>query len=205
MKTITEFAGPTLKSAAKVKQDLVTAGKTPEELPQALGDALKIEGEKLGFILNALEVVGARMDNLKRVVILVPTEGEKITASGVQKGDQYYRSEYYPPVQDKSREAPAERGERGRGGKDRDKKRGKRRGRRGDRPNERGNATVAAGGPPRLPKPREVPASGGPLSAQKPNHVEKSGNDHADQKAGGDRDIDLESRPMDGNVSRKVP
>lgn len=204
MKTITEFAGPTLKNAAKIRQELVTAGKSPEELPQALGEALKLEGDKLNFILNALEVVGTRLDDLKRVVVLAPTEGEKVASGGTQKGDQYYRSEYYPPLQGKGREPMPERGERGgRGGKDRDKKRRKRRGRRGERPegdtsapreagagpsegsggegaprsrrpprHRRGpgggpggvpggrpgsNEKREAGGPPRLPKPREIP------------------------------------------------
>lgn len=152
MKTVTEFAGPTLKNAAKIKQELITAGKTPEELPQAMGEALKLEGDKLNFILNALEVVGTRLDDLKRVVVLSPTEGEKVTGNGVQKGEQYYRPEHYPPLHGKGRGGADKRSPRG--DKDHDRKRRKRRGRGSERsenaPND-GRPSREAGGVPSGP------------------------------------------------------
>src|SRR6476660_8274290 len=98
MKTLTEFAVVTLKNAAKTKQELTTAGKTAEELPAAMGETLKLEGDKLTFVMNALEVVGAKFDDLKRVVVFTLAEGEKAPYGAIQKGEQYYSSEYYPPL-----------------------------------------------------------------------------------------------------------
>lgn len=98
MKTLTEFAGATLKNTLKTKQDLLASGKTAEELPQALSEALKLEGDKLNFTLNAAELVEKRLDDLKRVVVFSIAEGEKAPQGGIQKGEHYFVAEYYPPL-----------------------------------------------------------------------------------------------------------
>jgi len=141
MKTLTEFPAFNLKNAAKAKQDLVAAGKTPEELPAALGETLKVEGDKLTHLMNALETAGEKFNDLKRVVVFSLVEGEKAPQGAQQKGEHYYSAEYYPPLEPKGGK-PArggEKGERGRrggkGGKGGrpDKKRGDRGGRGGER------------------------------------------------------------------------
>src|SRR5689334_15778059 len=69
MKTLTEFPGMNLKNAAKARQDLITGGKTPEELGPALGEALKLEGERLTILMKALDLIQTRLEDLKRVVV----------------------------------------------------------------------------------------------------------------------------------------
>jgi hypothetical protein len=174
MRTITEFPVSTLKTAMKTKQDLLTAGKTAEELPAAMGEALKLEGDKLTNVLNALEVVGTKTHDLKRVVVFALLENEKAPAGVLQKGDHYFAIEYFPPLpgsQPKGR-GPREDGGRGgkRGGGRGGDKRGGRGGERGGRGGERGGndrgrgprpggapgevqAGAEGGRPPRGPRP----------------------------------------------------
>lgn len=140
MKTITEFAGATLKNALKTKQELTTAGKTPEELPAAMGEALKLEGDKLTILLSAIEVVEKKTNDLKRVVVWSLQEGEKAPKGTEQKGDHYFAIEFFPPLPGQAR--PGQKKHGGRGGKGDDRKKGKRRG-RGPRRDERGQGEGA--------------------------------------------------------------
>ena len=98
MKTLTEFAGSNLKNAAKVKQDLTASGKTPEELPIAIGESLKLEGERLTFLTQSLDLVQNKFQDLKRVVVFTLSENEKPPAKSVQKGEHYYLLDYYPSL-----------------------------------------------------------------------------------------------------------
>ncbi len=102
MKTITEFPSLSLKNASKVKLELIASGKTPEELPQALGETLKLEGDKLSFLMSALEMVGAKQNDLKRVVVYALNEGEKAPEGTIQKENNTFLVEYYPPMGDKN-------------------------------------------------------------------------------------------------------
>lgn len=97
MKTLTEFTAMSLKQASQLKADLTQQGKTPEELPTALGESLKIEGDRLTFLLNALETVGTKMADLKRVLVFSAAEGEKAPQGTVLKGEPAhgYLVEYY--------------------------------------------------------------------------------------------------------------
>jgi len=132
MKTITEFNAFSLKNFANTRAELTASGKTPEELPAALGEALKLEGEKLNFVLQALETIGTKVNDLKRVVVYALTEGEKEPSKAVKKGDHYYLVEHYPPVGgkaqpqgrdsgrgDKRDRGDRKKGKRGRGGEGR--------------------------------------------------------------------------------------
>lgn len=151
MRTVTEFDGFLLNRALNAKKELVAAGKAPEELPAAMGEALKVEGDKLTMLLHALEVVDGRTDKLKRVIVYALNEGEAAPSGTVAKGDKQMLAEYfYTP-------APKQQ-ERGRGGP-RDGKRGGRGGRggkgkgRGDR--DRGRSGPGGGGERRDAKPGE--------------------------------------------------
>jgi hypothetical protein len=131
MKTITEFPGMNLKNAAKVKSDLVAAGKSPEELPQAMGEALKLEGDRLNFLIGALEIIGTKFNDLKRTVVYTLNEGEKVPPGMTQKENYAFSIEYYPSL-----EKPKPKGQfpEGRGDGKRRGKKGKGRGGRDDRP-----------------------------------------------------------------------
>src|SRR4051812_14181949 len=145
MKTITEFAVQTLSNAAKVHGELVTAGKTPEEMPAALTEALKLEGEKLSLLLMAVEAIGNKVGDLKRVVVGSLAENEKAPSGAIEKEGKVFVCEYYRPIGG----GKAGRDDRrdGRGGKgDRKGRGGKRGGRGGDR--GRGGGGGTRGGPP---------------------------------------------------------
>lgn len=153
MKTLTEFFGTALKTARKAKEDLTAAGKTLEELPAALGEALKIEGDKLKHLMGAIEAVGSKWDDLKRVVVSTLNEGEKAPAQAQAIGETYYTVEHYPPVaKSGGRPGPSDqRNSKGRGGKG---GRGGRDGGRGGR-GGRDGGREGGGRPPRGPRSAE--------------------------------------------------
>lgn len=160
----------TLKLASKTCQELIAGGKTPEELPQALGEALKVEGDRLSFLINALEILGTKLEDLKRMVVYGLLEGEKPPGHLTQKGEHYYLVEYYPslnkkaPAKDEPRKGGKEKGKRGgRRGKGNNDRRGPRDGQRTAHRTPQGPAQArpapAGGGPVRLPKPRDLPVT----------------------------------------------
>lgn len=160
MKTLTEFAGLNIKNAAKTKQELIAGGKTPEELTAALGEALKVEGDRLTFLVNVLEFVGTKQNDLKRVVVFSLAEGEKAPLNAVQKGEHYYLIEYFPSMnQEKPRASQDDRP----GGRDR-KGKGKR-GERGDRGGDRKRTSPRPGGDEQR---GQGPAGSNPQRAPRP-------------------------------------
>lgn len=153
MRTVTEFAALTIKNAAKTQQELTAAGKTAEELPAAMGEALKLEGDRLNHLLGALEVAGNRLDDLKRVLVIALNEGETAPSGAQQKGEQWLIAEYFAPLVKKGAH-PAE---------DRSGKRGDKRGdRRGKRGPGRGGDKDRGGRPPRGPRAEGGPKGAGP-------------------------------------------
>lgn len=97
------------------------AAPTPEELKaklsQALTEKFKVEGEKLEWMINALEVVDfRRVRDLKRVVVYAATEGEKVPSHFIQKGSHYFLAEYMAslnPPRPKGRFGKGPRGRKG--------------------------------------------------------------------------------------------
>lgn len=188
MKTLTEFDGFRLKNALSKKTELTTAGKTAEELPAALGEELKLEGDKLTHFLAALEVAEARPDGIKRVVVFSVDEGKSAPKGALQKGDKWYLAEYFASAptrqgRNNNRDDRGGRGKgkgkgKGRGGRDRGDRRGGGGG-RGERP----EANAAAGtsgeagkeGGERRPRrrpprgPRREGGEGKPAAAAKPS------------------------------------
>jgi hypothetical protein len=160
MKTITEFAAPTLKNASKVRDELVAAGKTPEELPAALGEALKVEGDKLTLLLQALELVADRKNDLKRVIVGALNEGEKAPSGAQEKDGKQFIIELYPPVGSQGGR-PARGGRDEKGGRG-DRKKGGRGGRGGDR---EGRGGGGRGGEKR----ERAPRSDAPQAAGRPS------------------------------------
>ena len=112
MKTLTEFTAFGLKQAVQTQASLTQQGKTPEELPAAMGEAMKMEGDRLSYLMGALEVIsskgpkGPRTEDLKRVLVFSIAEGDKVPhgalvkeADGKKTG---YMAEYYPSLQKNS-------------------------------------------------------------------------------------------------------
>lgn len=215
-KTITEFDSFRLKNALNTKKELAAAGKTPEEIPAALGEALKLEGDKLKWFLAALELAEARIDNLKRVVVYAAEEGKSAPSGAVQKEDKYFLAEFFYTPQPK-RESRGGRdgdkrggkGGKGRGGKggrgggrDGDKRGGGRGGRGGERGRggdhvpvqvvggpEAGAAAAPGGGEKREkrgPRPPRAPVGPRPTSKPAPRDLGAGGGANAEQKPAGE-------------------
>lgn len=133
MKAVTEFNSFKLNQALKAKTDLAAAGKTPEEIQASLGETFKLEGDKLKYFVNAVEVAGANTEGLTRVLVMSAAEGEKAPA----KSQQFEELHYVPEFQAKPKAAGEERSE-GRGG-------------RGGRGGGRGGRDGGRGGPKESP------------------------------------------------------
>ena len=119
MKLVTEFPSYTLTKALAAKAALATEGKTPEEIEASLGETFKLEGDKLKFFVNALNVANDNSTNLKRVFVATLAEGENIPAKAVKVEEHHYIPEFLSapkPVFDKNAK-PAGRGGRQGGGK----------------------------------------------------------------------------------------
>lgn len=116
MKTLTEFVAFSLKTAQKTKEELVAAGKTAEVLTAAMGESLKLEGDKLSHLISALDAVESKWDDLKRVVVLALNEGEAAPQNARQVGSFAFLVEHYGPVGG-VKKAGADRDDKRRGGK----------------------------------------------------------------------------------------
>ena len=132
----------------------------------------KLEGDKLTRMQTALELVGGKFNDLKRVVVFSLAEGEKPPQGAVQKEEVCFLVEYYAPVG-----GPAKNDRDARGGKggpgDRKGKRGGRGGPGGGRDSGRGPGGGGGGGRgdsqgPRGPKPIGAGAGPNPVRERKP-------------------------------------
>src|SRR5262245_23683379 len=112
-KTLTEFDGFRIRNAVTTKAELTKAGKTAEELPAAMGEELKLEGDKLTLFLAALEVAEGRHAALKRIVVYAPEEGKAAPSGAVEKDGKYFLAEFFyvPQKEPKRRGRGDERGD----------------------------------------------------------------------------------------------
>lgn len=115
MKAVTEFSIFTLKKAIQDKAALASAGKTPEEIQENLGQSLKLEGEKLGYLIQSLEIASTNTENLKRVLVVRLSEGEKAPSKAIQVEELYFIPEFYAQIRPTQSATPSSKG--GRGGK----------------------------------------------------------------------------------------
>jgi hypothetical protein len=178
MKTLTEFFGPHLLRALQTRAELVAGGKTPEELPAALGESLKMEGEKLqrlGIALDLLENE-KKKERVKRVVVLQPAEGQKAPAGAFEREGLVYLLEYFPaPAGSAPQKQPEERDRKGGRGDRKGKGRGDRRGRPGAAAGGAEGSEKKESRPRRRrpegekrPRPEGAPVSAEPLKAPQP-------------------------------------
>lgn len=94
MKSITEFAVFTLNKGLAAKAALATQGKSPEEIQTSLGETFKLEGDKLKYFVNALDVAGQNQQNLKRVFVISLADGESAPAQATQVEELHYVPEF---------------------------------------------------------------------------------------------------------------
>jgi len=185
MKTITEFTASMLRAAAQVQRSRPAAEDTtlpaePAPAPAAqeldaqapdaaqpaasatagayataVGAAVGITGDRLARLLDALEVVGGRVDDLRMIRVLA---GEDPPPSAKKRGEFYFVVEQMPRTGGRGRDD--RRG--GRAGHGGDHGRGGDRGGGGDRgAHGRGAREGFAGAREREPRSSEVPPGGG--------------------------------------------
>lgn len=111
MKSVTEFAGYTLTAALSAQKALAAEGKSPEEVQAALGEKYKLEGDKLKYFINALDVASKETGVLKRVIVASLNEGEAAPAKSTQVEEMCYIAD----ILNTAKPAPAEKSD-GRGG-----------------------------------------------------------------------------------------
>jgi hypothetical protein len=120
MKSVTEFWNVTLLKGLKAKEALVAAGKSAEEIAQGIGEAFKMEGDKLKHFINAMEVAIAHPEKLQRVLVVTLAEGE----NAPQKATKVEEHHYVPDFVKENKPAEAKDAKGG--------------GRKGGRPNKGG-------------------------------------------------------------------
>ncbi|MBX2986579.1 MAG: hypothetical protein KF802_01660 [Bdellovibrionaceae bacterium] len=125
MKSVTEFPSFKLVEGIKAHTALMAEGKNPEEIQAILGEQFKLEGDKLKYFVNALDVAGKNPDKLHRVKIMSLAEGETAPPKATQFEELYYVPEFHrggqapePKAASGGRGGPGGRGGRqgGRGG-----------------------------------------------------------------------------------------
>lgn len=150
--TETTTEAPAVEAAATETATAETTEAPKNDVKTAMGEAFKLEGDKLDMFMAAVESASGRRANLKRVIVMTLNEGEKAPQHAVEKDGKYYLAEYfYQP-------APARKKFDGKGGKfggkgKRGGKGGKGRGGRGDNRGEgrgpgAGGERSAGGGKP---------------------------------------------------------
>lgn len=117
MKAVTEFANYILTKAVTARAALIAEGKTPEEIQSSLGETFKYEGDKLNYFVNAVDVAANNPENLKRVLVMQPAEGETSTPKAVKVGEHFYVPEFLILSAPKPKEDSKGR-KGGRGGRD---------------------------------------------------------------------------------------
>ncbi len=126
MKSVTEFWSVNLQKGLKAKADLMAGGKTPEEIPAAIGEAFKFEGDKLKHFINAMEVASQNPEKLARVLVVSLNEGETAPPKAVKIEESHYVPEFQmePRPVNTAKTPPARGGQGGGKGKRGDGPRG---------------------------------------------------------------------------------
>ncbi len=94
MKAVTEFPIFKLVKGIQAKTALAAEGKSPEEIQASLGETFKLEGEKLTYFTNALDVAGANSENLFRVLVVKLNEGETAPPKATKVDECHYIPEF---------------------------------------------------------------------------------------------------------------
>lgn len=94
MKSVTEFFTFKLLKGIEAKAALTAEGKSPEEVEQSIGETFKLEGDKLKYFFNSLDVASENLDKLTRVLVVSLDESEKVPQKAVKVEEHYYVPEF---------------------------------------------------------------------------------------------------------------
>ncbi|MEQ1665261.1 MAG: hypothetical protein ABL927_07800 [Bdellovibrionales bacterium] len=124
MKSVTEFPTHKLLMGLKAKTALTTEGKTPEEVQQNIAETFKLEGDKLKYFINAVDVASQNLEKLSRVIVVALNEGESIPTKATKLEEHYYVPEFIsdkaPTVVSKADLKKREGGQKKQGGGQKD-------------------------------------------------------------------------------------
>jgi hypothetical protein len=134
MKSVTEFPNFKLAQGLSAKTALAAEGKSPEEIQTSIGEKFKLEGDKLKYFINAIEVAGQNMEKLTRVLVVSFVEGEKLPPKATKLEELHYVPEFQAEPKKKEEVKDAKAG--GRGGPGGGKGRGGPGGKGGGKPKE---------------------------------------------------------------------
>lgn len=116
MRSVTEFPTFKLVQGIELKKALLAESKSEEEVQAALGEKFKLEGDKLKFFFNALEVANTNLDKLSRVLIVSFAEGESAPSTATKVEEHHYIPEFVsankPPAMG-VKPSPKGRGDKG--------------------------------------------------------------------------------------------
>lgn len=123
MRSVTEFPTHKLVQGLNARNALTGEGKTPEEVSVALGESFKLEGDKLKYFLNAVDVASQNLEKLSRVRVLSFAEGESVPHKAVKVEELHYLPEFQVEYRPKTEDTSAQKGgpggkKGGRGGRD---------------------------------------------------------------------------------------
>lgn len=122
MKSVTEFWGAVLLQGLKAKEALAAEGKTPEEIQTNLGEKFKLEGDKLKYFTNALEVAGQNQEKLHKVKVLSLAEGETAPQKSTKIEEHHYVPDFVKaPAAIVKEKVVVKKGGQGKGSGDRTK------------------------------------------------------------------------------------
>lgn len=126
MKSVTEFPTHKLMAALNVKNQLAGEGKTPEEIQASIGQTYKLEGDKLKFFWNAIEVASQNLEGLSRVLVVSLAEGENAPNKAAKIEEHHYVPDFISTAKPPAAAVKAPRGGPGGGKGGKDKKKGPR-------------------------------------------------------------------------------
>lgn len=118
MKSVTEFPVHKLLKGLDQKTKLAAEGKTPEEVATAIGEAFKMEGDKIKFFMAACDVAEQNKEKLARVLVVQLAEGETAPPKSVKVEEHTYVPDFAVEARKPNMEKFNPNANKGKGGRD---------------------------------------------------------------------------------------
>jgi hypothetical protein len=124
MKAMSEFPAHLLLKGLELKKNLMTEGKTEEEIMTSLTEALKLKENRVKYFSAALGIAEANTDKLYRIRVLSFEEGETVPEKATKVEEVYYLPEFFAQNVVAAKPVTVKAGPAGRGGGKKDRPRG---------------------------------------------------------------------------------
>lgn len=127
MRTVTEFPGVVIRQVLLTRTKLVSGGTAEDQLSAAIGEAHKVEGDRLSHLVKTLQIVGEDASHVARVRVFAGEDETKMPKGSVKEGEHFYLVERIQSAAPPKKASASDRDGKGRG-KGRGKGKGKREG-----------------------------------------------------------------------------